>query len=145
MATTIIGQEVNQLKQTFQVTERYGVYITKIGLFFKSVSSTFPITLHLRFSNENRVSIASVLKTASNMSSAASASAATETQFIFDKPIALLPGRYSFTLESADLNEYVVWHSQLGDFKLGTTQERVVKDITKGEHVHVHNVKTKKW
>ena len=38
MATTIIGQEVAQLKQTFEVTERYGVYITKIGLFFKSVS-----------------------------------------------------------------------------------------------------------
>ena len=87
MATTIIGQEVAQLKQTFEVTERYGVYITKIGLFFKSVSSTFPITLHLRFAGDSKGSIASVLKTASNMSSAASASAATETQFIFDKPI----------------------------------------------------------
>jgi len=132
MATTIIGQEVQQLKQTFAVTERYGVYITKIGLFFKSVSSTFPITLHLRFVGDSKGSIASVLKTASNMSSAAHASAATETQFVFDKPIALLPGNYSFTLESADLNEYVAWHSQLGDFKLGTTQERVVKDISPG-------------
>jgi len=92
MATTVIGQEVRQLKQTFRVTENYGVYITKIGLFFKGVSTTFPITLHLRFGGDNIGSIASVLKTASNMSSAASASAATETQFIFDKPIALLPG-----------------------------------------------------
>ena len=132
MATTVIGQEVRQLKQTFRVTENYGVYITKIGLFFKGVSTTFPITLHLRFDGDIRGSIASVLKTASNMSSAASASAATETQFIFDKPIALLPGIYAFSLESADLNEYVAWHSQLGDFKLGTTQERVVKDITVG-------------
>ena len=132
MATTVIGQEVRQLKQTFRVTENYGVYITKIGLFFKGVSTTFPITLHLRFGGDNIGSIASVLKTASNMSSAASASAATETQFIFDKPIALLPGTYAFTLESADLNEYVAWHSQLGDFKLGTTQERVIKDITAG-------------
>ena len=88
MATTILGQEVHQLKQTFMVTELYGVYITKIGLFFKSVSSTFPITLHLRYAGQHKGSIASVLKTASNMSSAASASAATETQFIFDKPIA---------------------------------------------------------
>ena len=73
------------------MTERYGIYITKIGLFFQSgVSTTFPITLHLRFAGDNIGSIASVLKTASNMSSAASASAATETQFIFDKPIALL-------------------------------------------------------
>ena len=132
MATTVIGQEVKQLKQTFSVTERYGVYITKIGLFFKGVSTTFPITLHLRRGSDNIGSIASVLKTASNMSSAASASAATETQFIFDKPVALLPGIYAFTLESADLNEYVAWHAQLGDFKLGTTQERVIKDITVG-------------
>lgn len=132
MATTIIGQEVQQLKQTFAVTERYGVYITKIGLFFKSVSTTFPITLHLRFVGDSKGSIVSVLKTASNMSSAAHASAATETQFVFDKPVALLPGNYAFSLESADLNEYVVWHSQLGDFKLGTTQERVIKDISPG-------------
>tara|TARA_R110002096_G_scaffold399435_2_gene595841 strand:- start:247 stop:1830 length:1584 start_codon:yes stop_codon:yes gene_type:complete len=132
MATTLIGQEVQQLKQTFAVTERYGVYITKIGLFFKSVSTTFPITLHLRFVGDSKGSIASVLKTASNMTSAEHATATTETEFVFDKPVALLPGNYAFSLESADLNEYVVWHSQLGDFKLGTTQERVIKDISPG-------------
>ena len=38
------------------------------------------------------------------------------------------------------------------DFKVGDTIlkyghdiGKVVKDIKKGEHVHVHNVKTKKW
>ena len=30
-------------------------------------------------------------------------------------------------------------------FKYGHDIGKVVKDIKKGEHVHVHNVKTKKW
>ena len=36
MGTTILGQYVNQLAQSFTVSEQYGVYVTKIGLFFQS-------------------------------------------------------------------------------------------------------------
>ena len=36
---------------------------------------------------------------------------------------------------------------KVGDtiFKYGHDIGKVVKEIKKGEHVHVHNVKTKKW
>ena len=41
-------------------------------------------------------------------------------------------GHYHFSLESNDKSEYNVWHAQLGDFKVGTTQERVIKDLAPG-------------
>ena len=129
MGQTALGQFVDQLKQTFTVSEQYGVYVTKIGVYFKSVSSVFPISLHLRMDDGF---LATSVKTASEMSGAASATAATETTFAFDEPIFLPQGTFSFSLESNDKNEYNVWHAKLGDFKVGTTQERVIKDLAPG-------------
>ena len=34
MGQTALGQYVDQLSQSFTVTEQYGVYVTKIGVFF---------------------------------------------------------------------------------------------------------------
>ena len=51
---------------------------------------------------------------------------------LFDEPIFLPQGTFSFSLESNDKNEYNVWHAKLGDFKVGTTQERVIKDLAPG-------------
>ena len=129
MGQTALGQYVNQLSQSFTVSEQYGVYVTKIGVFFSSVSSTFPISLHLKMGS---AVLATSVKTASEMSSAASATAATETTFLFDEPMFLPQGTFKFCLESNDKNEYNVWHAKLGDFKLGTTQERVIKDLAPG-------------
>ena len=129
MGQTALGQYVDQLTQSFTVSEQYGVYVTKIGLYFQSVSSTFPISLHLR----SRLGVlATSVKTATEMASAASTTAATETTFLFDEPMFLPQGRFNFSLESNDKNEYNVWHAKLGDFKLGTTQERVIKDLAPG-------------
>ena len=67
------------------------------------------------------------------MSSAASATAATETTFLFDEPVCFFHKVHlHFALESNDKNEYNVWHAKLGDFKVGTTQERVIKDLAPG-------------
>ena len=129
MAQTALGQYVDQLSQSFTVTEQYGVYVTKIGLYFQSVSSTFPISLHLRTGSGI---LATTVKTASEMSSAASTTAATETTFLFDEPMFLPQGMFNFSLESNDKGEYNIWHAKLGDFKLGTTQERVIKDLAPG-------------
>ena len=129
MGQTALGQYVNQLSQSFTVSEQYGVYVTKIGVFFSSVSSTFPISLHLKMGS---AVLATSVKTASETSSAASATAATETTFLFDEPMFLPQGTFKFCLESNDKNEYNVWHAKLGDFKLGTTQERVIKDLAPG-------------
>ncbi len=57
------------------------------------------------------------------------------------------------TLNIKSLNEIPLGHKiAMIDFKEGNTIikyghdiGKVVKSIKKGEHVHVHNVKTKKW
>ena len=127
MGTTILGQYVNQLAQSFTVSEQYGVYVTKIGLFFQSRSSTFPVIVHLRQGTGILASSLKVKDTAG-----ISSSAATETTFAFDEPIFLSQGSYNFSIESDDRGEYNLWHSKLGDYKLGTTQEKVVTDLAPG-------------
>ena len=91
MGQTALGQYVDQLAQSFTVSEQYGVYVTKIGVFFQSVSSVFPISLHLR---DGRGVLATSVKTASEMSSAASATAATETTFLLMNHMFLPQGSY---------------------------------------------------
>ena len=57
------------------------------------------------------------------------------------------------TVKIQSLNEILLGHKiALGDLNEGDTIlkygydiGKVVKSIKKGEHVHVHNVKTKKW
>ena len=57
------------------------------------------------------------------------------------------------TVQVSSTNEVPLGHKialkdlKIGDtiFKYGHDIGKVVKDIKKGEHVHVHNVKTKKW
>ena len=57
------------------------------------------------------------------------------------------------TIKVPSTNDVLLGHKialkdlKVGDtiFKYGHDIGKVVKDIKKGEHVHVHNVKTKKW
>ena len=134
MAVTAIGQYINQLAQSFTVREEDGIFVTKIGLYFAGTSADYPITLHLKpLTSARRPSIqvlASVTKNGGTITT--SAAGTTETTFTFEEPVYLSRGGYAFSLESADLNEYKVWASQLGDYKLGTTQERVTKDLSPG-------------
>ena len=134
MAKTVIGQYVNQLAQSFTVSEEDGIFVTKIGLYFAAVSATFPITLHIKpLTTAKRPSVgyfASVTKNGGTIT--ASAAGTTETTFTFEEPVYLAAGEYAFSLESSDLAEWKVWASKLGEFKLGTTQERVTKDIAPG-------------
>ena len=57
------------------------------------------------------------------------------------------------TIKIKSINEILLGHKiALQDFKKGDTIlkyghdiGKVIKEIKKGDHVHVHNVKTKKW
>ena len=130
---------VDPLAQTFYVQEASGIYITKIGVFFSQVSSTAPITLELRNAEQgapNSIEVipdSMVVKTASQMSSAASADATIQTIFEFDEPIYLEGNRpYAMTFQSPARNEYFLWAAQTGDFNLGTTESRVTQNPQKG-------------
>ena len=138
MAGNFLGSTIEPLAQTFNVSEESGVFITKIGLFFSSRSTTLPVTVELRTAflgipTHEQLPGSVVSKTASQMSSSVSATAATETQFVFDEPIYLHGGKtYAFVIKTNATNEYKVWTSLVGDYKLGTTQERVTRQIEPG-------------
>ena len=134
MAVTAIGQYINQLAQSFTIGEEDGIFVTKIGIYFAAVSATYPITLHIKpLTSARRPSIAVLASVTKNGGTVtASAAGTTETTFLFEEPVYLSSGEYAFSLESSDLNEWKVWSSKLGDFKLGTTQERVTKDLSPG-------------
>ena len=126
------------LAQTFNVSEDSGVFITKIGLFFSGISTTLPVSIELRtaFLGSPTMEMlpgSSVTKTKTEMASAASATAATETVFTFEEPIYLHGGKtYAFVIKTNATNEYKVWTSRIGDYKLGTTQEKVTRQIEPG-------------
>ena len=138
MAGNFLGNTVEPLAQTFNVSEESGVFITKVGLFFSSVSTTLPVTIELRTAflgtpTQETLPGSVVSKTAAQMGSAESATAATETVFVFDEPLYLHGGKtYAFVIRTNATNEYKVWTSQVGDYKLGTTQERVTRQIEPG-------------
>ena len=138
MSQNFLTKTIEPLAQTFNVSEESGVFITKIGLYFSAVSSTLPVTVELRNAfmgtpTNETLPGSVVTKTSAQMSSAASSTAATETTFEFDEPIYLHGGKtYAFVIRTNATNEYKVWQSFLGDYKLGTTQERVTRNIEPG-------------
>lgn len=139
MSQYIGGTYNDPLAQTFHVTERYGIFITKIGLFFESVSDEDPVSIELRRTVNGVPSTIDILpgsivtKSAAEMSGAASTTASVETVFEFPEPIFLFPStQYAFCVNTNSKDEYRVWTSKVGDFKVNTTQERVSRNIEPG-------------
>ena len=59
-----------------------------------------------------------------------SADASAETQFEFDEPVYLHPGKmYAFTLFSNEQNTYKVWAGKVLDFDLGSTTNKITKNL----------------
>ena len=135
---TQLSTSIQPLAQTFNVSENDGVFITKIGLFFSGISTTLPVSIELRtaFLGSPTMEMlpgSSVTKTKTEMASAASTTGVTETVFTFEEPIYLHGGKtYAFVIKTSATNEYKVWTSRIGDYKVGTTQEKVTRQIEPG-------------
>lgn len=137
MAKTKTGQFTDPLAQTFYVQEQFGVFLTKIGLFFSSKSSTLPVTLEIRPAEQGAPNVMDIIPgstvTLSPAQVSTSADASAETLFEFDEPVYLHPARqYAFCIKSAAVDDYQVFAAYLGDFVLGTTQQRITKNIAPG-------------
>ena len=139
MSQNIKSKRTNPLAQTFYVDNDFGVYITRIGVFFSSKSiDGDPITLELRPTEAGRPSSdfvmpgGTVTKRSSQVTTSTNATA--ETIFEFREPIFLNAKTwYAFCLKTnADAEEYKLWASRMGDFKLGTTTERITKQLEAG-------------
>jgi hypothetical protein len=131
---------VDPLFQTFRISSKVGVYITKVGLFFESKSDKDSVTLSIRDAyesgispNSSRVIPSSEVTLGYNQVSVDATSALAETVFQFDEPVYLAPGKeYAIAIASNDGEGYRLWAATVGDFNLGTTTRRVTKDPITG-------------
>lgn len=135
---------INPLFQTFNVSDRLGVYITKVGIFFQSKSDTDSVTLSIRDAfkgglNPNRFDVMASVTLGANEVNVDATNGAVETIFEFDEPVYLAGERnYALAIESADGIGYKVWAAQVGDFNLGTTSRRVTEDPAVGTMFRSH-------
>lgn len=115
------------IAQTF-INERttFGIFITKLDVFFRTKSSTLPITLQIRevvngFPGSKILPFGSITLTPDLINVSEDASA--PTVFPFSSPVFLQDGvEYCFVLLPAGNNpDYNIWVSELGQNQLGTT------------------------
>jgi hypothetical protein len=137
MSTFSAKKFFDPMAQTFYVDTPNGVYITKVGLFFSSKSSTLPVTVEIRPASGSGPDALMVLpdSTVALPPSAVSisADASAETVFEFDEPVYLTPAKwYAIVIKTYASNDYKVWVSKFGDFKLNSTAIRITKDLDPG-------------
>jgi len=154
------SRRTDPLAQTFFVKEQYGVFVTKLDLYFAvkpttdsalisagtGVSSSVqsPIYVEIRPAPGGRPSITSILEnsvvTLNNSDINVSTDASVATTFTFEEPV-FLSGRnsYAICIRTNDVNLYQIYTSKLGDFVLGTNTQRVRSGLDTGEMYHSSN------
>lgn len=101
-----------------------GVFIDNIELFFKSKSSTLPVSVQIRPTVNGFPHSSIILPFAETTLQAASVNvsddASTLTRFTFGAPVYLQPGEYAITVIS-NSNEYEVFLAEIGQTRLNST------------------------
>lgn len=134
------SKHISPMFQTFYVENKFGVYITKIGLFFRTKSDKDGIRINIRDSfksgqlSPNTLDIipgTDVFKASSEITVSEDATA--ETIFEFEEPVYLFPDKYyAIAIITNDGVAYEIWAATVGDFNLGTTTSRVTQDPDTG-------------
>ena len=121
------GGGADPIAQTFLVKDAGGVFITQIAVYFKTKSSTFPITLQLRevingFPGPKIVPFGEKTLTPSEVN--ISSTAEHPTLFQFNSPVyAKSNQEYCFVLKPAGNNpDYEIWISELGGTDVLTSE-----------------------
>lgn len=124
------NKRIDPLAQSFVVEENNGAFLTKVSLYFNTKAASQPVVVQIR-TMENGVpttiavpgGTVGLLPASVNTSSDATSA----TEFEFDEPVYLMGGREYALCVLADTTEYNVFISRMGDFVLGSTEARVVK------------------
>jgi hypothetical protein len=133
MSKSKSAQFTDPLAQTFFVGNQFGVFLTKIGLFFSSKSSNLPVSIELRLAERGAPNTIEILPgsvaTLNPGQVSVSSDGTAETVFEFDEPVYLFPEQqYAFCIRSSAVDDYKVYAAYVGDFVLGTTQKRITKN-----------------
>ena len=122
----VVTGGMDPIAQTFYVEGMpFGCYVTNLDVYFKTKSSSAPITLQLRevvngYPGNRVIPFGEVTLNPADVS--VSATAATATNFVFPSPVYLQNNtEYCFVLLPAGNNpDYNIWVSELGENELGT-------------------------
>tara|TARA_Y100000389_G_C17471478_1_gene531670 strand:+ start:18136 stop:22401 length:4266 start_codon:yes stop_codon:yes gene_type:complete len=129
IVTSTTTQRIDPLAQSFTINESTGVFITKVSLFFKQKSSNHPVWIQLRPmvngypASDIIVPGSQKLLTSPQVSVSEDASVATE--FIFDEPIYLKGYTDYCVVCLTDNTDYLLYTSKVGDFVLGSTEQKI--------------------
>ena len=138
----------NPLAQSFFVPEASGLFLTKIGLYFKSTftataNSQLPVSLHIRPMRDGvpvdtQIVPGSVVYKAFNEVNT-SDDATAETEFVFDEPVYLSAFTdYAFCVY-AESPEYEIWISQLDETITGSASATVNRNPSIGSLFYSQN------
>jgi hypothetical protein len=153
MANTVNIERIDPLAQTFYVDKTRGMYLTKVGLFFSSkTSSTLPVSIQIRPAFEGTPSSYKIVPGSIvfkypadvNVDATGTNLEANETVFEFTAPVFLEGEReYAIVVKTnAAPGDYKVWTAKLGSFPIGTTQRRISQQPATGIFFRSSNANT---
>lgn len=124
------------LAQSFKVTEKNGSFITKVDIYFATVDpGTAPCWLQIRgmingYPSTEIMGGSTVYKFPSEITTSDDGSVA--STFEFPEPIYLSPAKEYCVVILASVPTYNIYISKVGDFVLGTTDSKIVKQPNLG-------------
>jgi len=139
-------QNTSRIAQSFYVDKNSGIFITDIGLFFKSAPDTTgqPVYVTIRALEggvpHGYVYIAKAEQSYSNISaSIPNPNATNEIKFTFAHPVYLEPFKYyAFTVETGS-SEYELYYAEIYDHVLNSTEKLVDKNPVSGSIFYSQN------
>jgi hypothetical protein len=139
---------VDPVAQTFFVdAESYpnGIFIKSIDLYFKTKSTTAPITVQIRPTVNGYPSSSVIMPYGISVKDAADVSVSTTglvpTNFEFANILHLAPGEYSF-VALADSVDYEMYTATIGEFDINNVEQRVTSQGTLGSMFKSQNAST---
>ncbi len=141
------GPNSDPLAQSFYVTNKEGMFVCKVDLFFKTKHPTLPVWIEIRplvngYPASNTIVPGSrkYLNPGSEVNVSDDATVA--TSFTFDEPI-YLSGNTEYAIVCiTDNTDYLLWTSFMGDFELGSTARKITKQPFLGSFFKSQNSTT---
>ena len=111
------------LAQTFKIDAKTGMYATKVDLFFQTKDDQQPVTVQIRETsmgtpNSTIIPYSEVTLDPSKVNVSANGTAVTE--FRFESPVYLEPGKFYALIILSNVTTYNVWISRLGEADVTT-------------------------
>lgn len=143
---TVFIRPTDPLAQSFfvdPIENPSGIFLTKVRLYFATKSSSVPVQVQIR-PMENGIPVgAPMSNNAIKFLGASSVNIPTDltdlddirsngTDFIFDEPLYLTPGREFAIVVLAESTDYTLHVAKINDFLVGSTEARVNKQPTLG-------------